>query len=155
MKVFIENESKSKQKNIYNEKTLTFIKTIEVGREYPFPYGFVLDTTAEDGDNIDVFIITNKALKKGQIVECEPIGLMEQYEKSWDLSKSMIEEIDHNVLAVLKGEEKEMTELDKNRLIEFVTHVFDNIQKNKTRVGQFLNRSHAIQYIENHKDPKI
>lgn len=153
MKVFIENEAASNRKNIYNEKTLKYIETIEVAREYPYPYGFILDTTGEDGDNVDVFILTEQKLKSGQIVVCKPIGLMEQFEKSWNQSKLENEETDHNILAILQEEEEtSITETTKAKLTEFVTHIFDNIRKNKTRVGRFLSKTAAIQYIENHKD---
>ncbi len=152
MKVFIENEADSDQKNLYNEKTLEYKKTVTVSRKYPYPYGFVLDTTSRDGDNVDVFVITDKKLKSGQIVECEPIGLMEQIEKSWDKSKD-IEEVDHNVLMVLKDNGQVFVSDDvKNLLTDFVLHVFDHIQPNKNRVGSFLNKESALEYIKKCKD---
>ena len=151
MKIFIENEAGYPKKNIFNEKTFEYIETLDVARAYPYPYGFILNTTAADGDNIDAFILTDQILKKGQIVDCEPIGLMEQYEKSWN--QSNIEEVDHNVLVVLKGEKnKSIDEAVKTKLTNFVTHVFDNIQKNKTRVGQFLDKPHAEEHIKKHED---
>ena len=155
MKVFIENEAGLDQKNLYNEKTLEYKKTVTVSRKYPYPYGFILDTTSGDGDNIDVFVITNKKLKSGQIVECEPIGLMEQIEKSWDKSKSDVEEVDHNVLAVLVDEKQDViNEEVKSSLTDFVLHVFDHIQKDKTKVGKFLGKEEAVHYIEECKDRK-
>jgi len=103
MKVFIENEADSNQKNLYNEKTLEYKKTVTVSRKYPYPYGFVLNTTSGDGDNLDCFIITDKKLKSGQVVECEPIGLMEQIETAWGQTGGNIEEEDHKMLAILPG----------------------------------------------------
>lgn len=156
MKVFIENEANSQLKNEFNEKTLEFIKTTKVARSYPYPYGFILNTTAEDGDNIDAFVITEQALKTGQIVECEVLGLMEQFEKSWDKAKSDVEEVDHNVLVVLKGEQNITIDgVIMQKLTEFVKHVFDNIKKNKTRVGRFLDKYHGLEYIERHKDKMV
>lgn len=153
MKVFIENEANSNLKNIFNEKTLEYKETITVARAYPFPYGFVLNTTAEDGDNVDVFIITKKKLKRGQIVECEAIGLMEQFEKSWDKSQWDHEEMDHNVLAILKDEsDQTITDEIKKVLTDFVSHVFDSIRLNKTRVGRFLGKQEAMQYIDDSKN---
>jgi len=153
MKVFIENEANSDKKNLYNEKTLEYEKTVTVSRKYPYPYGFILDTTGEDGDNLDVFVITDKKLKSGQVVECNPIGLMEQVEKSWDKSKKDIEEIDHNILAVLAKEEQNVINPEvKKRLTDFILHVFDHIQPNKTRVGDFLDKEATLQYIEKCKD---
>ncbi len=153
IKVFIENEAGSKQKNLYNEKTLDFRESITVARKYPFPYGFILGTTGEDGDNLDVFVLTDKPLKTGQIVECVPVGLMEQFEKSWDKSKRELEEVDHNILAVLEGDEPiKIKEGTKEKLVEFVSHVFDNIRENKTRIGRFLGKKNAIEHILSHLD---
>lgn len=148
MKVFIENEAGSDQKNLYNEKTLEFKKAVTVSRKYPYPYGFILDTTSEDGDNLDCFVITNKELKGGQIVECEPIELMEQIETTWDESKGNIDEQDHNVLAVFPDEKTEIDNDIKDRLREFILHVFDHLPNKKVRVGNFLNKNEALKYVE-------
>ncbi len=153
MKVFIENEAGSDQKNLYNEKTLEYKKTVIVSRKYPYPYGFILNTTSGDGDNVDAFIITNKSLKSGEIVECEPVGLMEQMEKSWDESNGDIEEVDHNILAVLSEDSQCIVSNEaRTRLTDFVLHVFDHIRPNKNRVGNFLDKKEALKYIENCED---
>lgn len=152
MKVFIENEAGSDQKNLYNEKTLEYKKTFKVSKKYPCPYGFVLNTTSEDGDNIDCFVITKQRLKTGQIVECNPIGLMEQMETSWDPSKINIEEKDHNILAVLKNEKIEINDNIKEELRDFVLHAFDYLPKKKVNVGNFLDKEAAIRLIEKYKD---
>ena len=153
MKVFIENEAGSYQKNLYDEKTLEYRKTVRVSRKYPYPCGFIMDTTSEDGDNVDAFIITDQPLKSGQIIECEPIGLMEQMEKSWRESKCNMEEVDHNVLAVLSGDDlKIVSEEIKACLTDFVLHVFDHIRLNKNRVGNFLDKEEALKYIQGCRD---
>ncbi|MFC1617835.1 inorganic diphosphatase [Patescibacteria group bacterium] len=152
MKVFIENEAGSDQKNIYNEKTLEYKKTVTVSRKYPYPYGFILDTTSEDGDNLDVFVITDKRLKSGQVVECEPVGLMEQIETTWDKSNKNKEEEDHNVLAVFPEEKIIINDQVKAKLRDFVLHVFDLLPNKKVSVGKFLDKDTAIQYIEKCKD---
>lgn len=153
MKVFIENEASSDQKNLYDEKNLEYKKTVTVSRKYPYPYGFILDTTSGDGDNVDAFIITDKKLKSGQIVECTPVGMMEQMEKSWDESKGGAEEVDHNVLMVLKGSNQNVVNDEvKARLTDFILHVFDHIRPNKNRVGNFLDRQEALKYIESCKE---
>lgn len=153
MKVFIENEAGSDQKNLYNEKTFEYEKTVTVSRKYPYPYGFIPDVTSGDGDNVDAFIITDKELKAGQIVECEPVGLMEQIEKSWDEAGGDAEVVDHNVLMVLDGSDRIAVSDDvKDRLTDFVLHVFDHIRPNKNRVGDFLDKQAALQYIEKCKD---
>lgn len=153
MKVFIENVAGSDQKNLYNEKTLEYKKTVTVSRKYPYPYGFIQGTTSGDGDNVDAFIITDEEMKAGQIVECEPVGLMEQFEKSWDEPNGEKEEVDHNVLVVLdRSDQNVVSDEVKARLTDFVLHVFDHLRPNKNRVGNFLDKEQALRYIERCKD---
>lgn len=146
MNVFIENEAGSNQKNLYNEKTLEYRKMVEVSRKYPYPYGFILETTSGDGDNLDCFILTNKKLKTGAIIECEPIGIMEQFEDGKE---------DHNVLAVLKDENIQVDSEIKERLTEFVSHVFDHRKGKVVKVGNFYGKKKVEEYIEKCKDENI
>ncbi len=151
--VFIENEAGSDQKSIFDEKKRLLKETIKVSRKYPFPYGFILDTTNEDGDNVDVFVLTDRRLKRGQIVTAKVIGLMEQFEKSWGENNPDKEEIDHNIIARLPEEPSIALNDDiKHKLKEFVTHVFDNIRPNKTRVGNFLGQDAALEFINERRD---
>lgn len=152
MKVFIENEAGSNQKNLYNEKTLEYHKTVTVSREYPYPYGFILDTTSGDGDNLDCFVLTKQKLEPGKIYDCEPIGLMEQTESSWTPDQQEVMEQDHNILACVAGEVCEVTEEVKETLTKFVSHVFDHIEGKKVQVGEFLPKEAAEAEIEKTKD---
>ncbi|MBU1131667.1 inorganic diphosphatase [Patescibacteria group bacterium] len=151
IKVFVENESGSDKKNIFDEKTLKYKKTVTVSKKYPFPYGFILNTTGEDGDNLDCFILTFKKLKTGEIVECRPIGMMEQFETSWKEEKQGIDEADHNVLASIGDEKVEINDEIKNILSDFILNVFKHLPNKKVRAGNFLDEVSAIEYIEKHK----
>ena len=139
MKVLIENEAGSDQKNIYNEKTLEYRKTYTVSRKYPYPYGFVLDTTSGDGDNLDCFIFTDKPLKTGTIVEAELRALMEQIEDDKE---------DHKILATLPDELVQITDEIKEKLKEFAEHVFDRIEGKKMQIGNFYGKEAAAKHIE-------
>jgi inorganic pyrophosphatase len=143
MKAFVQNEAGSRVKHSHNEKSLELLGTSQVSRAYPFPYGFILDTTAEDGLNVDCFLLTKNSLSTGQVVECDPIGLMEQFEDG---------KIDHNVLAVIQGEKGLVTKDVERALTAFVTHVFDHLPGKTIRVGKFRSREDAIQYISSHRD---
>ncbi|MFA6215514.1 MAG: inorganic diphosphatase [Patescibacteria group bacterium] len=143
MKIFIENEAGSDQKNLYNEKTLEYKKTVAVSRKYPFPYGFILGTTSGDGDKLDCFVITEQKLKTGQTVECEPIGIMEQIEDGKE---------DHNILTRLFGDKATIDEKIKSKLMEFVSHVFDHRIGKAVKVGRFLGKKEAENYIKKCSD---
>ena len=143
MKVFIQNEAGSFVKNFHDEKTLTFRGTARVSRAYPLPYAFILNTTGDDGLNLDCFVLTKTSLHTGQIVECDPVGLMEQIEDGKE---------DHNVLAVLRDEEERLDGKTKQELVDFVSHVFDHVAGKTVLAGNFHGRESAIDYIRQHDD---
>jgi inorganic pyrophosphatase len=142
VKVFVQNEAGSNRKNIHNEKTLEYIRAETVTGVYPYPYGFILNTTSGDEDNLDCFIITEKPLKTGQVVDCEPLGIMEQTED---------DQVDNNIIAVLTDEradgEKFLNDELKARLTEFAMHAFDHIEGKKMSVGRFLGKEEAARHI--------
>ena len=143
MKVFIENPAGSLVKHIHDEKTLKLKTTQRVSRAYPLPYGFLLNTTADDGDNVDCFVLTKRRLKTGTIVDCDAIGLMEQIEDG---------EVDHKVLAVIEGERETLDDDIKQRLAGFASHVFDHIPGKTMHIGAFLGREAALEYVRRHRD---
>lgn len=143
MKVFIENEAGSFIKHIYNEKTLELKAMTRVSRAYPLPYGFVLNTSAEDGDNVDCFVLTATALRTGTIVDCDVIGLMEQIEDG---------EVDHKILAAVRGENSALDDAIKQTLVEFASHVFDHIPGKVMKIGAFRDKDAALAHIRQHQD---
>ena len=143
MKVFIQNEAGSVIKHIHNEKTLELTGKAGVSRAYPFPYGFILDTTADDGLNVDCFVLTKTPLRSGHVVECDPIGLMEQIEDGKE---------DHNVIAVIRGEEERLDAGTRGILIDFVSHVFDHVAGKAIRVGAFRDELSALDHVTRHRD---
>jgi len=143
IKICIQVDAGSFEKNLYNEKTLEYKETRQVFRPYPYPYGFILGTTAAEGDNVDCYIITHDSLKPGTIVECEPIGLLEQDEDG---------EVDHKVLAVLPGQDVEAGEELQQELREFIRAVFDQYPDRVVRIGHILPREAALAHIQACRD---
>jgi inorganic pyrophosphatase len=141
--VFIQNEAGSDQKHYHDEKTLAWKRVRTVSRPYPFAYGFVIGTCAEDGGNVDCFVLTDQALRTGQIVDCEAIGLMEQFEDG---------QADHNVLARLAGSGTVVDASDRARLSDFVNGVFSHVPGKNIVVGAFLDSSAACSYIADRSD---
>ena len=139
MKVFIENEAGTNIKNLFNEETLEYRKSVEVSADYPFPYGFLLNTKSGDGDNLDCFVLTNKPLKSREIVEIEPIGMFEEIEDG---------EEDHKILAVLAGESWEIDEKLEQTFNDFSAKVFSHLPGKKKVIGRFLGKEDAMRLIE-------
>ena len=145
-RVFIQSEAGSNRKHFHDEKSLEWKGVVEVSQRYPFPYGFVIGTTADDGCNVDCFVITDESLETGQVVECEIAGLMEQIED---------EQEDHNVLATLPGASTEIGPSVRERLTEFVCEVFEHIDGKRIKVGRFLPANVAESYIKARLDETL
>ncbi|HEX7287661.1 MAG TPA: inorganic diphosphatase [Candidatus Angelobacter sp.] len=141
MKVYIENEAGSFIKHIYNEKTFELKTSMRVSRAYPFPYGFVPHTSAEDGDNVDCFVLTKTPLRTGAIVDCHVLGLMEQIEDG---------EVDHKILAAVPGETVCLDHRMQQALTDFALHVFDHLAGKSMRIGRFLDRRAAFVHPRQH-----
>jgi inorganic pyrophosphatase len=141
--VFVQNEAGSDLKNYHHEKTLAFRFARRVSRSYPFPYGFVIGTTAGDGCNLDCYVVTRRPLRTGTIVECEPFALMEQFEDGIE---------DHNILAVPIGEQVAITEETRKTIAEFVENVFRHVEGKQIRAGRFLPAEEAEDHIRGHAD---
>lgn len=138
MKVFIEQPGDKLKKNIFNKKTGAYEKTVDFHITYPYPYGYILDTLASDGDELDCYVITDKKLETGSIIECEPVGMVEYFEDGLP---------DHKILMKVVGETAEVNEKVKNNLLDFDKNYFIDRLEKKTRVGDFLGVEAALEEI--------
>jgi len=139
IKVLIQVEAGSCDKNLYNENTLEYKETRLVSRPYPYPYGFIIGTSAADGDSVDCYLITHDELTSGTTVECEPIGLLEQDEGG---------EIDHKVLAALPGQDIEIGPGLLQELQDFIHAIFAKFPEVRVSVGPILPREAALRHIQ-------
>jgi inorganic pyrophosphatase len=55
----------------------TLSKPLLAGLTYPYDWGFIPSTRADDGDPLDVLIIHDAATYPGLIMRCRPIGVLE------------------------------------------------------------------------------
>lgn len=138
MQVFIENQAGSRRKNIYDERTLRHLRTVDVSASYPYPYGFVIGTVSGDDDAVDCFVLTSEPLTAGTMLECDPIGLLEQVEDG---------EIDHKVLAVPSGGSATIDDAVVAALKEFVSGVFSHVPDKRMEIGRLLDRDAAESYL--------
>jgi inorganic pyrophosphatase len=143
IKVLIEVEAGSCDKTLYDEKTLEYKGTRRVSRPYPYPYGFVIGTSAADGGSVDCYLITKDKLKFGTVVECEPIGLLEQDEEG---------EVDHKVLAAILGQDVELGQELLTELRDFICAVFTHFPEVRVTVGRILPREAALHHIHESRD---
>ena len=77
--VIIETPKGSRNKFRFDEKTkrFTLAKVLPQGMVFPYDFGFVPDTRAEDGDPIDVLLLMDEPAFPGCVVECRLVGVIE------------------------------------------------------------------------------
>ena len=80
----IETPKGSRNKYVYDEQTggYKLKKALPAGMVFPFDFGFIPATKAEDGDPMDVLVLTDAPTFSGCIVESKVIGIIKvQQEK--------------------------------------------------------------------------
>jgi inorganic pyrophosphatase len=121
-----------------DEKTgLLFVdRKLYTAMTYPFNYGFIPQTKEEDGDPIDVLILSNDQYSPLCIVRSKPIGvlIMEDEEgkdskiiavpdKKIDLNYSKFDEIDQidkDILDKIKHFFEHYKELEKDKFVKVI-----------------------------------
>src|SRR3979490_3393697 len=63
-------------------RAFTLAKALLAGLTYPYDWGFIPSTRAEDGDPLDVLIIHDAATYPGLVLKCKPIGVLEVVQSS-------------------------------------------------------------------------
>ena len=143
VEVFIEIEKFSNQKCEINKTTgkLELDRILPYPYFYPYAYGFIPNTLAMDGDDLDALIITDIPLKKDNTYKAKIVGVLVMEDE-----KGM----DEKVLCILDEDS-----ININDISDFETDVLDNIKwffenyKNKTpgkwsNVTGYENREYAI-----------
>jgi len=67
---------------------------IGTAMHYPCNYGYVPHTLSDDGDPIDVLVITPFALQHGVVVRCRPLGVLDMQDEAGGDQKLLAVPID-------------------------------------------------------------
>ena len=63
-------------------RVFTLAKPLMVGLTYPYDWGFIPSTRAEDGDPLDVMVIHDAATTPGLVLRCKIIGVLQTIQKT-------------------------------------------------------------------------
>jgi inorganic pyrophosphatase len=82
--VVIETPRGSRAKLDYDPKlrAFTLSKSLLAGLSYPYDWGFIPATAAEDGDPLDVMVIHQAATFPGLVLTCKIIGVLQVEQRS-------------------------------------------------------------------------
>lgn len=74
----VETPKGSRNKYAYDEKTdlIKLKKALPAGMVFPFDFGFIPSTIAEDGDPMDILVLTDAPTFPGCLVESKVLGII-------------------------------------------------------------------------------
>ena len=83
-RVVIETPRGSRNKYSFDREQQVFVlkKTLPAGMTFPFDFGFVPDTLADDGDPIDVLLLMDEPAFAGCTIRARLVGVLEVEERN-------------------------------------------------------------------------
>ena len=143
VKVYIEIEKGSNIKYEFDKEQnkLLIDRILPDPFFYPYAYGFIPNTLAKDGDDLDILVITDKHLNKDAFYDAYIVGVLVMEDE-----KGM----DEKILCVLEEDIENIqhiTDLDE-QILDKIYKFFSNYKKNTygkwSNVTGFENRDFAI-----------
>lgn len=144
MRTFIEIEKGSNLKYEYNRKTntLQLDRVLPEPYVYPYAYGFIPNTLADDGDDLDVLVISNSTIPHNTYVDCQVVGLLEMVDEKGRDEKIIAIPLDEYVNGVVE----DVHDLPRS-VLETIHRFFSNYKSNDegrwSQVGEYRSRREA------------
>ena len=90
---------------------------------YPANYGFIPQTLGDDGDPLDVLVVTPYPVIPGSVIRCRPVGILWMTDEAGGDAKLVA--VPHDKLSVLYRNVKEAADLPQ-LLMQQIQHFFEN-----------------------------
>lgn len=145
MMVEIPRGSRNKYEYSNSEKRFYLDRMLFSSVVYPTDYGFIPETLAEDGDELDALVIVGEATFPGCFIRVHPVGVFEMWDEMGP---------DQKILCVPVSDPqwnwvKSLDDVPPHLLKE-ITHFFEvykDLEKKETTVGDWLDRDAAEQIV--------
>lgn len=112
---------------------------------YPTNYGYIPHTLSDDGDPVDVLVISPYALISGSVVACRPVGMLKMTDESGEDAKIIA--VPHDKMY---DDVKDIGDVS-SRLLDQLAHFFEHykdLEQNKwVRIESWVGRAEAEQEI--------
>lgn len=113
---------------------------------YPMAYGFIPGTLADDGDPIDVFVMTRSPTFTGCLIEAKPIGLFRMHDEKGEDEKILsVPTVDPRFNEVDSLEDMRSHRL---REVEHFFSIYKDLEGKKVDIRGWEGRDAAYKAIE-------
>lgn len=150
VRAFIEIPKGSNVKYELDEKTgvIKVDRILYTSMAYPYNYGFVPGTLGEDGDPLDIMVITNASFNSGATVMVRPIGVLLMKDEEGIDTKVMavpIEKVDPEFSGV--KDISDLPESIKTKIVHFYSY-YKSVEPGKwVKLEGWEDASKAQQFI--------
>jgi len=152
IQVVIETPKGSRNKYAFDDeqKVFTLTKVLPAGMTFPYDFGFIPSTKAEDGDPTDVLVLMDEPAFPGCVLKCRVIGVIEGQQgkkKKGERNDRVIaiEEANHSYAHI--HHVKELGKKFVKELEEFFVNYHDT-QGKKYRVLEIKGPAEAYRRVE-------
>lgn len=90
---------------------------------YPANYGYIPNTLSEDGDPLDVLVVTPYPVVPGSVIRCRPVGILNMTDEAGKDAKLVA--VPHTKLTKLYDNVKDINDLPELLLAQ-IKHFFEN-----------------------------
>ena len=144
MNVIVEINKGSKNKYEIDKETglIALDRVSHTAQDFPFDYGFIPRTLWDDGDAVDVVLLTTYPLIPGILVKARPVAIMEMIDSGESDSKIIAVPVDDPRWA----EVKDLKDINPHTVKE-IQHFFStykNLQNKVVEIRGFLPKKDAI-----------
>lgn len=142
----IEKGSKNKYELDKDSGALILDRILYTSTHYPANYGFIPRTFADDGDPLDVLVLSSEGILPMSLVRCYPIGVMTMIDNG---------KLDEKIIAIPFNDPnynsfKDISELPEHRFLEMqhFFKVYKTLENKKTKVDDVDDAKEAKKIIK-------
>ena len=98
---------------------------------YPANYGYINNTLADDGEALDVLVLTPHPVVPGSVIRCRPVGVLNMTDEAGEDAKLLA--VPHEKLTQAYNHVQDITDLPemlRNQIKEFFEN-YKNLEKGK------------------------
>ena len=115
---------------------------------YPFNYGFIPGTSAEDGDPTDVLVISSYSVQPGTVIPARPIGMLEMEDEAGiDTKIIAVPTVKVDPFFTKINDVSDLDEMTRKKIQHFFNH-YKELEPGKwVKTKKFLGKEKAFQDI--------